>query len=60
MNFYCQSLKEYMALYLLIDICLLVDVFQAFRNNSLNEYQLDQGLLCKCAATSVERSSETH
>ena len=30
-----------MALYLLSDICLLVDVFQAFRNNSLDEYHLD-------------------
>ena len=40
-NFYCQRLKEYMALYLLSDICLLADVFQAFRNNSLDEYQLD-------------------
>ena len=30
-----------MALYLLSDICLLADVFQAFRNNSLDEYQLD-------------------
>ena len=36
-NFHCQSLKEYMALYLLSDICLLADVFQAFRNNALNE-----------------------
>ena len=40
-NFHCQSLKEYMALYLLSNICLLADVFQAFRNNSLDEYQLD-------------------
>ena len=40
-NFRCSSLKEYMALYLLSDICLLADVFQAFRNQSLNEYQLD-------------------
>ena len=30
-----------MQLYLLSDICLLADVFQMFRNNSLNEYQLD-------------------
>ena len=30
-----------MAIYLLSDICLLADVFQAFRNNSLDEYQLD-------------------
>ena len=40
-NFHCQSLKEYMGLYLLCDICLLTDVFQAFQNNSLDEYQLD-------------------
>ena len=30
-----------MALYLLSDSCMLADVFQAFRNNSLDEYQLD-------------------
>ena len=41
-NFQCSSLNEYMALYLLSDICLLTDVFQAFRNKSLDEYQLDQ------------------
>ena len=40
-KFHCQSLKEYMALFLLSDICLLADVFQAFRNNSLVDYQLD-------------------
>ena len=28
--FHCQSLNKYMALYLLSDICLLADVFQAF------------------------------
>ena len=30
-----------MMLYLLIDICLFADVFQMFRNNSLEKYQLD-------------------
>ena len=40
-NFNCQNLKEYMALYLLSDICLLADVVQAFRKNSLDEYQMD-------------------
>ena len=30
-----------MALYLLNDMCLLADVFQAFLNNTLDEYQLD-------------------
>ena len=40
-NFKCENLKDYMQLYLLSDICLLADVFQMFRNNSLDEYQLD-------------------
>ena len=40
-NFHCQNLKEYMALYLLSDIFLLADVFHAFWNNSLDEYQPD-------------------
>ena len=31
-TFQCSSLKNYMALYLLSDKCLLADVFQAFRN----------------------------
>ena len=30
-----------MVLYLLSDICLLADLFLAFRNQSLDEYQLD-------------------
>ena len=40
-DFQCENLKDYMQLYLLTDICLLADVYQMFRNNSLNEYQLD-------------------
>ena len=40
-NFHCQGLVEYMTLYLLSDIFLLTDVFSAFRNNFLDEYQLD-------------------
>ena len=40
-NYQCESLKDYMQLYLFSDICLLTDVFQMFGNNSLDEYQLD-------------------
>ena len=40
-NFHCRSFKEYMAIYLLSDICLLADMFQAFHNNSLDEDQLN-------------------
>ena len=36
-NFQCESLKEYMQLNLLSNICLLADVVQMFQNNSLNE-----------------------
>ena len=39
--FHFSCLKEYMALYLLSDICLLANVFRAFRNQFLDEYQLD-------------------
>ena len=39
-NFQCERLKDYMKLYFQRDICLLADVFQMFRNNSFNEYQL--------------------
>ena len=37
----CKTLASYMKLYLLTDICILADVFETFRENSLNEYQLD-------------------
>ena len=40
-NFQCKTLKDYMKLYSLSDICLLADVFQMFRHNSLDKYQLD-------------------
>ena len=36
-NFQCESLKDCMRLYLLSNISLLADVFQMFRNNSLEE-----------------------
>ena len=38
-----------MALHLLSNIYLLADVFQAFRNNSLDEYQLDPAYLVSAA-----------
>ena len=34
-----------MQLYFLSDICLLTDIFQMFRNNSLDDYQLDQAYI---------------
>ena len=40
-EFKCNTLKDYMILYLLSDICSLADVFETFRSNSLDEYQLD-------------------
>ena len=40
-DFQCENVKDYMKLYFLSDICLLVGVFQMFRNNFLNKYKLD-------------------
>ena len=37
----CTTFGDYMRLYLLNDICILADVFETFRANSLEEYQLD-------------------
>ena len=40
-NFHCSSLKKYITHYIWSVRCLLADVFQAFQNQSLNEFQLD-------------------
>ena len=40
-DFKCEFLGDYMKLYLLCDVALLADVFEKFRNNSLEGYQLD-------------------
>ena len=51
-----------MALYLLSDICLQAEVFQTFRNNSLDQYQLDpayfvsaQQLACNVLLKHIDR-----
>ena len=35
------TLGDYLSLYMLNDICILADVFETFRSNSLEEFQLD-------------------
>ena len=40
-EFSCATFGDYMRLYLLNDICILADVSETFRANSLEEYQLD-------------------
>jgi len=37
----CKTLKDYHDLYLTLDVTLLADVFENFRNMSLREYELD-------------------
>jgi len=37
----CKTLKDYHDLYLTLDVTLLADVFENFRNMSLREYKLD-------------------
>ena len=48
-NYGCQNLFDNMMLYLLSDICLLADVLKAFRNQSLDEYQLDPAYFLSAA-----------
>ncbi len=36
-----RTMREYLMLYLRVDVCLLVDVFEAFRKQCLNVYGLD-------------------
>ena len=37
----CKTLKDYHDLYLTLDVTLLADVFENFRNMALREYKLD-------------------
>ena len=39
--FSCTTLKDYMEVYLLLDVLLFVDVFENFRVNCLELYKLD-------------------
>jgi hypothetical protein len=39
--FSCKTMKDYMEVYLLADILLLADIFENFRDNCLNDYELD-------------------
>lgn len=40
-TFDCQNLGDYLKIYLLADLLLLTDVFETFRSNCLQDYQLD-------------------
>ena len=37
----CKTLKDYLLLYLSVDVLLLAEVFEAFRNTSINNYRID-------------------
>lgn len=39
--FQCETMQDYMEIYLLCDVLLLADVFEAFRSKSLVDYGLD-------------------
>ena len=40
-TFQCQSMRDYLELYLFTDVCLLADVFQTFRATRTEAYELD-------------------
>lgn len=40
-TFKCETMRDYMQCYLMCDVLLLADVFENFRTNSLDDYELD-------------------
>lgn len=40
-KFECKTLGDYSDLYLKTDVCILADIFEKFRNESLDSYGLD-------------------
>ena len=40
-KFQCKTMRDYLELYLLTDVCLLADVFETFRETSKEAYDLD-------------------
>ena len=37
----CETIKDYMKLYLLVDVLLLLEVFERFRDTMFDKYKLD-------------------
>ena len=54
-DFNFNTLKDYMSLFLISNICLLADVFETFQSNFLEEYQLDP-VYYVCATACMERA----
>ena len=40
-NLNCKNIKEYLDIYLKLDICLQADIFNAFRNTIWNKFEID-------------------
>ena len=40
-NLHCKTFKDYLKYYLLVDVLLLADIFEEFRNVSMNYYGID-------------------
>ena len=61
----CKNIKEYLNIYLKLDICLQADIFNAFRNTIWNKFEIDCSkyitscslsldLMLKCTGVKIE------
>ena len=50
----CNNIKEYLDIYLKLDICLQADIFNVFRNTIWNKFEID----CSKYITSCSLSSD--
>ena len=50
----CKNIKEYLDIYLKLDICLQADIFNVFRNTIWNKFEIDCSIYITCCSLSLD------
>ena len=53
-NLNCKNIKEYLDVYLKLDICLQADIFNAFRNTIWNKFEIDCSKYITSSSSSLD------